>query len=61
MKGLGEMRTLISPNLIFLKKCVIIYLGIEGREVMAHIVHCRICKTSIDVDSQKDWIQPSPK
>ena len=61
MKGLGEMRTLISPNLIFLKKCVIIYLGLEGRDVMAHIVHCRICKTSIDVDSQKDWIQPSPK
>lgn len=26
---------------------------------MAHIVHCRICKREIDIDSSHDWIMPS--
>lgn len=26
---------------------------------MAHIVHCRVCKKEIDIDSSHDWILPS--
>lgn len=26
---------------------------------MAHIVHCRICKKEIDIDSTHDWVMPS--
>lgn len=25
------------------------------------LVHCRICKASIDRDNQTDWVEPSPK
>lgn len=26
---------------------------------MAHIVHCRVCKQNIDIDSSHNWIMPS--
>ena len=26
---------------------------------MAHIVHCRVCKHEIDIDSSHDWIMPA--
>ena len=26
---------------------------------MAHIVHCRVCKQKIDIDSSHNWIMPS--
>jgi len=26
---------------------------------MAHIVHCRVCKHAIDIDSSREWIMPS--
>lgn len=26
---------------------------------MAHIVHCRVCKQEIDIDSSQDWMMPS--
>lgn len=26
---------------------------------MAHIVHCRVCKKEIDIDSAHDWVMPS--
>jgi hypothetical protein len=51
------------PNLTFLEIYGIIYIEKYRKEVLivAHIVHCRVCKGKIDTDAEKNWVKPKSR